>query len=272
MITITRKAKFGMYTKNDLLSQIEKMGIESGDTLLIHSSMKSIGDVENGADTVLDAFMDYLYNGLVVLPTHTWASMSDSHNIYDPKTEPACVGILPNLFMKRKGVLRSLHPTHSVAVCGKDKEAFIEGEENLKTPCSPGGCYDRLRERNAKILLLGVGHERNTYIHCIEELLNVPERFTNEPTRFEIVMPDGQLKTTYMYRHDNPINPHISEVYPKLEQAFYDRNAAKKVIFGDANCILCDANALFEVTRDVLQHHLNCLIELDSIPKEWWKK
>lgn len=31
-----------------------------------------------------------------------------------PDTEEACVGLLTNLFRKRPGVVRSLHPTHSM--------------------------------------------------------------------------------------------------------------------------------------------------------------
>lgn len=260
-----------MYTKQDLLQQIENMGIVPNDTLLIHASMKSIGEVLGGADTVLDVFMEYLSEGLLLLPTHTWGTMSKTHNVYDPEKEPACVGLLPNLFRKRKGVLRSLHPTHSVAVWGKEKEAMIEGEENKTTPCSPGGVYDRLKDRNAKILLLGVGHERNTYIHCVEEHLQVPDRLTKEPVHFKIVMPDGSLKNSYMYRHENSVTDHISDNYTKLQQAFFDRKAAKKVSFGDASCILCDANAIYEVTEMVLSHQLNCVIERDTIPKEWWE-
>lgn len=259
-----------MYTKQDLILSLKEMGIQPNDTLLIHSSMKAIGEVEGGAETVLDAFMEYLSEGLLILPAHTWASMSEVHNQYDPAKEPACVGILPNLFMKRKGVNRSLHPTHSLAVFGKDSLEFIKGEENVNTPCSPGGSYDRLRERNAKILLLGVNHARNTYLHCVEELLDVPDRLTEKPTAFEIVMPDGSIKVNQMYRHHNSVTDHISDNYTKLEQAFYDRKAAGKVTFGDAACILCDANALYDVTKDVLSHQINCIIELDTIPKEWW--
>jgi len=249
---------------------IKEMGIKPTDTLLIHSSMKSIGEVSGGADTVLDAFMEYLKDGLLILPTHTWKTMSETHNIYDPNKEPSCVGILTNLFMKREGVVRSLHPTHSVAAYGRDSREYVKGEENVTTPCAVGGCYDRLRERNAKILLIGVNHNRNTFIHCVEEILQVPERFTEKPVLFKIVMPDGSLKESYVYRHYNKTTAHISEAYTKLEQAFYDNNAAKRVRFGDANCILCDANGIFEVTKKVLSHQINCLMELDEIPKEWW--
>lgn len=261
-----------MYKKEDLTKAIEEMGIKSDDTVFIHSSMKSIGKVDGGADTVLDAFMDYLSEGLLILPTHTWARMSETHNIYDPKKEPSCVGILSNLFMTREGVLRSLHPTHSIAVFGKDGKEYIKGEEYLTTPCSPGGCYDRLRERNAKILLLGVNHIRNTFIHSVEEVLQVPERFTEAPVQFHIVMPDGSLKESNMYRHYNKTTAHISESYSKLEQAFYDNLAAKQVTFGDAACILCDAHGIFEVTKNVLSHQINCLMELEKIPPEWWTK
>lgn len=264
------REEIDMYTRDDLKNAMKEMGIKPTDTLFIHSSMKSIGEVEGGADTVLDAWMEYMSEGLLMLPTHTWASMSEEHNIYDPETEHSCVGILTNLFMKRENVVRSLHPTHSIAAAGADSKEYIKGEENLTTPCAVGGCYDRLRERDGKILLLGVNHIRNTFIHSVEEVLNVPERLTEKPVLFQIKMPDGTLKESHMHRHYNKTTAHISEKYSKLEQAFYDNGVAKKVSFGDASCILCDARGIFEVTKKVLSHQINCLIELEEIPREWW--
>ena len=96
-----------MYTKNDLLQHIANLGIKPEDTLLIHSSMKAIGEVENRADTVLDAFIAYMEPGLLIFPTHTWSKENNKDNIFNPLTEPSCVGILTNLFLKRTGVVRS---------------------------------------------------------------------------------------------------------------------------------------------------------------------
>ena len=45
-----------MFTKEQLKEQIRQMGIQPNDTVLIHTSMKAIGEVEGGADTVIDAF------------------------------------------------------------------------------------------------------------------------------------------------------------------------------------------------------------------------
>ena len=45
-------------TKETLKGQLREMGLRPTDTVLIHSSMKAIGEVEGGADAVLDAWMD----------------------------------------------------------------------------------------------------------------------------------------------------------------------------------------------------------------------
>ncbi len=260
-----------MYTKQDLKAHLQAMGLVSTDAVMLHSSMKAIGAVEGGADTVVDAFMEYLSEGLFMTPAHTWAQMSETHACFDPAAEPACVGIIPNLFLKRPGVVRSLHPTHSIAAAGPMAAEYVRGEEKCTTPCSPGGCWDRLRHIHAKILLAGVTHSRNTFIHSIEEVLEVPERFTPEPAAFQIKMPGGSMKEVRVYRHYNPHTAHISESFDKLSEAFYAVGAAEKVSFGQAECILCDAEGLFDVTCRVLSHELNCLMDRERIPEQWWE-
>ncbi len=260
-----------VYTKEDLKKQLEEMGVSGRDAVMIHSSMKALGNVEGGADTVVDAFMEYFAEGLLMVPTHTWAQMSTEHCVFDPQTEPACVGIIPNIFRNREGVVRSLHPTHSIAAYGPKAAEYIKGEENATTPCPPGGCWDRLREVNAKILLVGVTHIRNTFIHAVEEVFDVPERFTAEPTAFQIKMSDGSLKTVKMFRHYNRVLEHISESFDKMQEGYYRTGAAKKVHLGDAECILCDANRLFEVTGAILKREINCFIDKEEIPEIWYE-
>ena len=258
------------YTKEQLIQQLRDMGIKPTDNLLVHSSMKSLGPVEGGADTVLDALMEAVPEGLLILPTHTWKQMCEEYSFFNPETEPVCVGILPELFRKRPGVVRSLHPTHSVAVCGKGAEDYIRGEENCTTPCPPNGCWGRLKDIGAKILLLGVTHTRNTYIHGIEECFNIPERFTDKPTRFQVKMPDGSVKEVDMYRHYNRIDPHISEHYDIMKEGYEKTGAAKQVSLGDATCILCDAAKLYEITGRVLVKEPNFFIERDMVPEAWY--
>lgn len=259
-----------MITKKSLIKDIKNMFLLPTDSIMIHSSMKSIGQVEGGADTVVDVFMEYFSDGMVMMPTHTWAQMNSDYNVFDPEHEPACVGILPNIFMKREGVVRSLHPTHSMAVYGKGAEEYILNEENCTTPCTPGGCWDRLRTIDAKILLIGVNHIKNTYIHSVEEVFDVQERLSEQPIEYQIKMPDKILKKVSVHKHYNPYTAHISESYDKLTKAFYETGAAKKVKFGEADCILCEAKKLYEIVAKVLSHQINCLMDCEEVPKEYW--
>jgi aminoglycoside 3-N-acetyltransferase len=216
-----------MYTKTDLIHHIADMGIKHDDTLLIHSSMKSIGKVKNGADTVLDACIEYMEGGLLVFPTHTWAQMNDTYNIYNPQTEPSCVGILTNLFLKRPGVVRSWHPTHSVAALGKDTRGFVAGEEQWDTPCSRCGCWGKLYDRKAKILFIGCGLTANTIIHGVEEWNHIPLRLAGEYLPLKIMGPDGRLIDRPMRRHDSP-NGDVSKNFDKLEAPLLNKGIAHK--------------------------------------------
>ena len=208
------------YTKEDLKEQLRKMGFSGNDAVMVHSSMKALGNVEGGADTVVDAFIEFFSEGMFMTPTHTWKQMSEEYAVFDPKNEPACVGIIPNVFMKKEGVVRSLHPTHSIAAIGKGAEEYVKGEER--------------------------------------------------PATFSILMPDGSEKKVEMYRHYNSTTAHISESFDKMLEGYFETGVAKKVKLGDAECILCDAKGIFEVTGRILQKEKNCFIEWKNIPREWY--
>ena len=63
-----------MITKADLINDLKNMEIDSKGTVLVHISYKSIGDVEGTARTVVDSLMEYMKDGLLVIPTHTWCN------------------------------------------------------------------------------------------------------------------------------------------------------------------------------------------------------
>jgi aminoglycoside 3-N-acetyltransferase len=157
-----------MFTKTDLIEQIKAMGILPTDTVLIHTSLRAIGEVENGADGIIDAFRDYLTDGLFIVPTHTWDTVGPHQPIYDVKTAVPCIGTLPRIAAFRADGIRSLHPTHSLWATGKGAADFVAGEEKATTPGTPGFAWDRLGHVGAKILLIGVGNNKNTFIHSVE--------------------------------------------------------------------------------------------------------
>lgn len=258
-----------MYAKEQLKEQIANIGIFGHDTLLVHSSMKSLGKVDGGADTVLDAFGEYLEQGLLVLPTHTWEQINETNNVFDVLHEPSCVGILTNLFRQRPGVVRSWHPTHSVASLGDDAVAFVQGEEDIDTPCAREGCWGKLYDRRGKVLFMGVDLSRNTIIHGVEEWASVPSRLTDGYTLFKIRTPDGRLLDRPMRRHSSPISD-LSKNYVKLTAPLLHRGIARQGKIGDATSILIEVAPMVELTLEFLARDPDVFLDLDPIPKEWY--
>ncbi len=259
-----------MYTKQELIKQIEALKIKQTDTLLIHSSMKAIGLVEGGADTVIDAFMDYFNEGLLVFPTHTWAQMSDSYTLFDPKKEPSCVGILSNLFMKRTGVFRSLHPTHSVAAFGKNAKAFTQGEEHFDTPCPREGCWGKLYDMDAKILFIGCTLQTNTIIHGVEEWNHIPERLSKNPQALKIKFDDNTIIERPVYRHHN-LAGDVSKHYGKLTEPLLSLGIATTGKFGDARTILCRTKQMVDLTSYFLKRNQDLFIDNSPVPLFWYR-
>lgn len=251
-----------MIEKAQLLAQIKALGVKETDTLLVHSSMKAIGEVKGGADTVLDALQEAVKDGLLVLPTHTWASIREPHMLFHPEEEPSCVGILTELFRKRPNVYRSLHPTHSVAAWGKDAKAYVDADLNWSdTPCSRSGCWGQLYDRKAKILLLGCGLNRNTYMHGVEEWNQIPNRICEERERMQVRMPDGSVKDRWMRRHFKPKGISISEYYVKMKPIFLEMGIAKEGKIGEADCLLCDAVREADFVTECLKKQPNLFSE-----------
>ncbi len=246
-----------MYSKEQLMKQIEKMGIAHTDTVLVHSSRKAVGPVEGGTDTILDAFMEYMQEGLLIFPTHTWKNITFENNMYDYKTEPSCVGLLSNLFIKREGVIRSLHPTHSVAAAGKDAVEYVSGEEKVGSPCAREGCWGKLLDRNAKILFLGSGVACNTYLHGVEEWNDIPDRLTMYQKPYRIVLRDGSIVEKLHRRHHSEFaeNGDVSIHYAKIMPEFIRRNIAWEGKIGDASCTVAKCVPMYEITSAYLQEN-----------------
>ncbi|WP_310603501.1 AAC(3) family N-acetyltransferase [Anaerosporobacter sp.] len=246
-----------MYTKQDLLNQLQTLGVDPTGTLNVHISYKAIGEVEGRGDTVLDALAEYMQQGLLVIPSHTWDNVGESNPVMDVLYTPTCIGAMTEVFRKRSGVCRSLHPTHSVAALGADAEEFVSGEEHITTPCGEGGVYHKLWQRNAQILLIGVNFARNTYIHGIEEWEGVKGTISEKKTDLYVINHEGQRIYTPQYRHCAPIG---SDTFPKLEPQALQEGILTMGRFGDATARFMHAVPLREMIATLLREDLQYLM------------
>ena len=237
-----------MHTKDSLIAQLSAM-LPSDATVLMHSSCKSLGQMENGGDTILDALTEYFSRGLVVLPTHTWATVNDRQPVYDVLYTPVCIGLLPELFRKRPDVHRSWHPTHSVAAFGADAEEFVRGDENCPTPCARDSAWGRLYDRDTYVLLVGVELNRMTFFHGVEEWNGISGRLKETPNRYVVIPPDGGRIVWDYYPHCGD----SSQLYPKAETALLHAGAMRMEKLGDATVRLLSCRKSAEVVSSLLK-------------------
>jgi len=161
-------------TRGDIVRGLRDLGLAAGDSLIVHSSMRHLGPVEGGADTVIDAILEVIgAEGNLVLPTFNYVDPVPSP-YYDPKETPGRTGILPEVGRKRPGAVRSLHPTHSVTVIGPDAERLTAGHL-FQRVFGVGSPVDLLAQSGGKVLLLGIGQTSNSTIHVAEEHAGVPK-------------------------------------------------------------------------------------------------
>ena len=260
-----------MHTKEQLKEQLRAMGIRPDDTVMIHISLRAVGPVENGADGVIDAFKECLPEGLFLVPTHSWANVNRENPVYDVRSTPACIGVLPQVAAFRPDGIRSLHPTHSIWACGKGAAEFVAGEENCPTPGMPGFAWERLRHVGTKILLIGVGHERNTFIHAVEEVADVPDRIS-QPFDVTVIDYDGNSHTHPYSNHYCSRHPHVSEQFPNFDKAFDYHGVQKIGKLGNADVKIVDAAKCAEVVLKIWSRATEDLcIRMMDLPEELYK-
>jgi len=261
-----------MVTKSDVHEMMKSLGIRSDDKVTMHTSLKAIGEIENGAEGLLDALREYLYDGLLIIPTHTWLGVLE-RPYYSPKETRSCIGVLPNIAAFHPDAVRSLHPSHSVAVFGRGAKEYVDKEKDFSTPLGPDNCVSRLYEEHGKILLVGVGFECNTYLHAVEEYLQIPNRFTSEVYSLAIKDYTGEIRKVDYRGHCVEGLPYgISEHYPVLEKPLFHLGGLVYGTLGNAKVMCCDARRTTEVYKH-LWDKMQCdfCFENKPIPEEYYK-
>lgn len=180
--------KGDLWTVETLKSDFTKLGVTPEMTVMMHSSMKALGGfVVGGPVGVILAIEEYLgSSGTLVMPTHTgdlsdptnwrfppvreswWEPIKESMPAFAADLTPCRgMGAINECFRKQNGVARSSHPQVSFAAWGSRKE-FITANHSLAYSLGEQSPLAKLYEAKGWVLLLGVGHNRNTSLHLAE--------------------------------------------------------------------------------------------------------
>ena len=229
-----------------LISDLKKLGIGEGDVLVVHSSMKSMGYVEGGAECVIRALLDAIgESGTLIFPTFTYRT-SYVDGFFSNKDTPSCVGMLSEVFRKTEGVYRTNHPTHSVGIKGPLLDILIEGEESDDTPMGIHSPYRKLADVGAKILMLGCDISHNSYMHALEEDANAIYALRDHQ-EYTIINAEGKKYTRLVRRHNfNRADGIIGQRYDRAPDVLSEGEGYIRGKVHGADCVLYDARILRE--------------------------
>jgi aminoglycoside 3-N-acetyltransferase len=185
------------HTRDTLAQDLRKMGFKKGDVLMVHSSLKSIGWVEGGADAVIDAILSVIgeKEGVLFVPTLTatfaaagWSELCKY--AWDPKETPSRVGAITDALWRRPNACRSDHPTHSLAAIGRNAQELVEGHGGNASTFDKNGPYGKYVRMGATILFIGTGMGCNTTLHVAEDWAELPYMDQNAGAKAK---KDGQV-------------------------------------------------------------------------------
>lgn len=233
-------------TRQSLQEDLQRLGVKAGMTLLVHSSLSSLGWVNGGSITVIQALMDALSpSGTLVMPTHSsgfsdpalwenppipqawWATVRETMPAFEPASTPALsMGHIPDVFRTTPGVIRSYHPSVSFAAFGPNA-IMITNDHPLEYPLGDASPLGRMYTLDGWVLLLGVGYGSNTSFHLAE--YRVPDAPVEQLGAPLIV--DG--KRAWVTYQDIKLD---TDPFPQLGQSF---ELERDVLIGKVGSATC---------------------------------
>ena len=195
--------------KQDILSALSEVGVCNGQTIMVHTSLSSLGFVCGGAQVIIEALLETVgTGGTIMMPTQSWKNLDPATGVHWEEPEnwwqlirenwPAynkditptnTMGTVAEMFRKWPGPLRSDHPARSVAAWGKHAE-YLTSAHDLSNIFGDGSPIGKLYEQDGLVLLIGVGYDKNTSLHLADVRASYPGKHNS--TEYSAVLEDGK--------------------------------------------------------------------------------
>ena len=250
-------------TTLSLAHELKRLGLQPGQTVLVHSALSKLGWVCGGPVAVILALEEALtQTGTLILPTHStdlsdparwqhppvpdswWEPIRRNLPPFQPDLTPTRnMGIIAETFRKQASVLRSWHPAHSFAAWGQHAEQVIEGHA-LEYSFGEESPLARLYALEGWVLLLGVDHGNNTSLHLAESRADfASKKFITAGAPLRVQTPAGLVEQRWVQYTDLDYDESDFET---LGAAFEQTGAVKIGKVGLATCRLMPQQALVD--------------------------
>jgi aminoglycoside 3-N-acetyltransferase len=267
--TVIKKTKRPI-TKEDIKIGLKKLGVNQESKLEVHSSLSSFGYIINREYDIIDALLEVVSSGVIIMPAHTseygdptlWENppvpkewipiILNNRRPFDKEIFlPERVGKVPITFFRYPNVVRTNHPIESYAVYNQTGDQTWEDhsldQDEEKHPLL------KLAKEEGKILFLGTDFQTCSSIHLTEKYAGKVRTVEHPFLRME----DGQVKerTYKYYEFDDDEVDNFEEITKRYLDEYQGTPYYKQVKIGLATCTLIDAEALYEVAYEFHKDH-----------------
>lgn len=241
----------GAVSKDDILSGLRRLGVAEGDVIMVHSSLSSFGYVDGGVETVIAALLEAIdEKGTLMMPSYgdfkggEYGKVLSNSIIFDVRASPSKMGLITDKFWRMPNVRRSIHPTHCTAALGKLRDQLVSGHEFCQHSCGYGTPLWRLKEAGGKILLIGVDHRVNTFIHTVEDTGPTPST-SSMLFKPRVVDYNGDAVTV-------PTRPHLPGLvrrYQAADEFCHRLGLQNETLVGNSRLRLIDASGFYKAAQ-----------------------
>ena len=247
-----------MLTFEQLVDGFRKLGVMEGDTLLVHSSYKSFGEVDGGPATVNRALEAVLRlradehgtplstdtEGTLIMPTFNFDFTKGQP--WDVRKTRSKMGALTEVVRMDPRAKRVFHPFYSFAILGKHAEML--GSLRYKSAYERNSVFGKLRDLDGKIMVIGLSYNDSmTFFHHIEQMEGVDYRFLKQFTG-EVTDENGNTYTDTFEMLVRDIDKGVMTMVDPMGALMEEAGVIQSAKIGDADVKLMKANEVYEFT------------------------
>jgi aminoglycoside 3-N-acetyltransferase len=233
-------------TLDRLAEDLRVLGLGKGDRVALHSSLKSLGFVLGGPETVVRSLVEVVGpEGTILMPVFSRPAPR-----FSVAESPSRTGLVTETFRRMPGIVRSPHPTHSVAVWGDRALEIVAGHEKA-SGLGADSPFHRLAEMGGLVVLLGCDSRSSSIIHVAEAIAGVPYLSVFYPgydIAMTVVYPDGRERVV-----EPRENPGDSSAFLVVEEELRRRGLIREGSVGQARAMVMKGSDVIETALALLR-------------------
>lgn len=263
-----------MRTKQNLIDGLRALGVEPGVTMMVHCSLRAMGPIKGGPQTLLDALLWAVGKTGTILAYVSWdmspyeetlngghlsQQRRDAWPVFDPETSDVYPGFgaLNRFIIAHPEMCRSQVPDASMAAIGADA-SWLTAHQPFVNPYGVGSPLEKLVASKGKVLLLGAPLDAITVLHYAEVRADIQGK-RRVSYQAPVLLEQGQKiwKAVEEYDTNGILDQYALDGRPDaielIARDFCWQKKPPSGLVGAADCLLLDAAELVDFGIDWLE-------------------